>query len=153
MVEVQRQHRILFVCSRSEKSSLCCEGGTNACLNVGVRLSYIIFRIVLDAMKEKMFSQTIRCKRDMDMVEKTIISLMGHQENTCTFLRTHDFLKIRMCALYNKCSPPLSVYFGNFQIHLDRDMLLSIYLLSANVEEEAVVGTGKRGEPDMEDDG
>jgi hypothetical protein len=103
-------------------------------------------------MKEKMFSQTIRCRQDMDNVEKTIISLMGSDENTCTFLRTHDFLKIRMCALYKRLPPPLSAYSGNFQICLDRDMKISIYLLSTDVEEESLATTGKRAEPDIEDD-
>jgi hypothetical protein len=79
--------------------------------------------------------------------------LLGREENKCTLTRSEDYQRLRLCALYNRGTPPLSVYGEGFQIYLDSNKNVSIFLLTSTVEpDDGERLLGKRCEPDQDMD-
>lgn len=99
-------------------------------------------------MKQKVFSKRIEGKRDMAELESTVGSLLGGEDNKCSLVRSSDFVRLRLRALYGRGKAQhLHVYGGGLQISLDPDNIASVYLLSVSVDDEDVV-LGKRAEPE-----
>jgi hypothetical protein len=101
-------------------------------------------------MREKFFGLRVQSKADMDQMEASLGALLGRKEKRCAFMRSQDYQRLRLCALYSRGDPPVSVYGEGFQIYLDRDKNVSIFLLSSTVEQEEG-GLGKRPPPDVDD--
>jgi hypothetical protein len=99
-------------------------------------------------MRQKVFMQPIRGKEDMALLESTIGSLLGGEQNKCSLVRSSEFVQLRLCALYDRGTRPVHVYGEGLQISLGRDNVASVYLLCGNVELEQETLLGKRSEPE-----
>jgi hypothetical protein len=99
-------------------------------------------------MRQKVFVQHIRGKEDMTLLESTIGNLLGGEQNKCSFVRSSEFVQLRLCALYDRGVRPVHVYGEGLQISLGRDNVASVYLLCGNLEVEQDVLLGKRSEPE-----
>lgn len=103
-------------------------------------------------MREKLFGLRIQSKADMEQIEARMGALLGREEKRCSLVRSQGYQRLRLCALYNRGAPPLSVYGEGFQIVLDNDKNVSIYLLSSMVElEDDDAPLGKRAGADMDE--
>lgn len=81
-------------------------------------------------MRERLATVRILGKDDMTSVEKRLAQILGGKEDAkCTLLRSEDFIKLRLCALYDIGKAPLSVYHENVQVHLGENKTISIFLL------------------------
>jgi hypothetical protein len=103
-------------------------------------------------MREKVVAVRIASKDDMTRVEEELCKVIG-SKGKCTLLRSEDFIRLRLCALYDRGDPPMSVYSHNVQVHLSEDKTVSIFLLSTELlgGVEGVVVLGKRADPDNSD--
>ena len=99
-------------------------------------------------MRQKVFVQPIRGKEDMALLESTIGSLLGGEQNKCSLVRSNEFVQLRLCALYGRGARPVHVYGEGLQISLEKDNVASVYLLCSNVELEQETLLGKRSEPE-----
>lgn len=106
---------------------------------------------VSQSMRERVVGVRIASKDDMTRVEQELCKVIG-SKGKCTLLRSKDFIRLRLCALYGRGEPPMSVYSHNVQVHLSEDKTVSIFLLSTELlGAEGVVVLGKRANPDNSD--
>jgi len=102
-------------------------------------------------MKQKVFSRLVVGNKDMVELESMVGSLLGGEDNKCSLIRSSDFVKLRLRALYDReekgGSLPMHVFGEGLQISLDQGNVVSVYLLSMSVDDDVILGK-KRGEPD-----
>ena len=97
-------------------------------------------------MPTKIFSIQIKTKADMAALEDTITTLLGGEQSKCALIRSHDFLALRLRALYrrSKDAPALVVYGEGLKITLDSDNVGAVSLLDPETiepaEDPAVLG-------------
>ena len=102
-------------------------------------------------MKQKVFAIRIKDKEDMAVLESTVGGLLGGEQNKCALVRSHEFVSLRLSALYGRGTAPVSVYGGDLQIHLDADRNVTVYLLASAVDmDESLLGKRTEPEPDQD---
>jgi hypothetical protein len=101
-------------------------------------------------MRQKVFSVKVGCKQDMAKLESVVGGLLGGEQNKCSFVRSQDFVNLRLCALYNRGETPLSIYGENIQISLDTEKNVTVYMLSTGVDEADHI-LGKRAHESEQD--
>lgn len=107
-------------------------------------------------MKEKMMSVCVKSLEDMAVVEREIGRIMGCEQRKCSLVGSHDFVSLRLCALYGRggVHPPFSVFRENLQVSLDDKRMVTVYLLVSDVSplEDTDVVLGKRGRDERWED-
>lgn len=103
-------------------------------------------------MASLVFSRKIASQRDMGELEDTLSSLLGGEQHKCAFVRSQDFVRLRLLALYKAPPPRLLVVYGEgLKITLDSDKVASVFLLNPMLDPEPRLAGGKRAEPDDDD--
>ncbi len=103
--------------------------------------------------RERVFALRVKGKDDMTQIETFVGGLLGSKHSRCALVRSQDFIKLRLCALYDRGDPPMTVYGEGVQVCLDQDKNVTVYLLSNSVvDPEASVLLGKRRDPESPDD-
>ena len=97
----------------------------------------------------------------MSKLEQTVASLLGGEYNKCSFIRSQDFITLRLRALYTRAQEasvaprdPIVVYGEGLKITLDVDNNASVFLVSPSIEAESSLqhNLGKRACPDSLED-
>jgi hypothetical protein len=102
-------------------------------------------------MRQKVFAINITSKEDMAVLESTVGSLLGGEQNKCALVRSQEFIKLRLSALYGRGERAMSVYGGDLQIKLDADRTVTVYHLSFGVDQdETLLGKRAECEPDTD---
>lgn len=102
-------------------------------------------------MRQKVFSIRVQDKSDMDVLESTVGRLLGGEQNKCALVRSQEFIKLRLSALYGRGDKVMSVYGGDLQISLDSDRMVTVYHLSSGVDpDESLLGKRVECEPDTD---
>jgi hypothetical protein len=103
--------------------------------------------------RERVFALQVQGKDDMTRIEKVVGGLLGSKGSRCALVRSQDFINLRLCALYNRGQPPMTVYGEGVQVCLDREKNVTVYLFpNTAVVPDARVLLGKRSEPESLDD-
>lgn len=103
-------------------------------------------------MPVRVFSRRIESKDDMLELEQTIGRQLGCEAHKCAFVRSRDFVKIRLLALYKE--PPADtvvVYGEGLKITLTPDRVASVYLLDLCIDPDPALGKRTCPEPEDED--
>jgi hypothetical protein len=84
-------------------------------------------------MLQKLFSILVETKQDMAKVEEVVGGLLGGEYNKCAFTRSHEFIKLRLHALYpRKSDGPrasnLSVYGEGLKITLTPSGVVCVFI-------------------------
>jgi hypothetical protein len=104
-------------------------------------------------MHQKVYTIQIKNPKDMNSLEQTLASLLGGEHNKCAFIRSQEFIALRLRALYGR-SPSAQaaassvVYGEGLKITLDPDNHASVYLVSPSIEADPSLLVGKRACPD-----
>ncbi len=103
--------------------------------------------------REKLLGVRVQGKDDMTRIETFLGGLLGSKLSRCALVRSQDFIKLRLCALYSRGEPPMTVYGEGVQVYLDREKNVTVYLLTNSVpdDEPGAVPLGKRCEPGSPD--
>lgn len=96
-------------------------------------------------MREKVASVRVTTKDDMTRLEQELCRVVG-AKSMCSLLRSGEYIRIRLCALYDRGKAPLSAYAQNVQIHLSEDKTVSVFLLSSQLLGDDTIVLGKRKE-------
>jgi len=86
----------------------------------------------------------------MAQLEETVSILLGGEQHKCAFVRSKDFITLRLQALYHRSVAstfPLMVYGEGLKISLDAENNATVYLVGPSILEsdESLVRPGKRG--------
>jgi hypothetical protein len=107
-------------------------------------------------MLQKLFSITVSSKQDMARLEEVVVQLLGGEHNKCAFTRSHEFVKLRLRALYHrKQDPPrtsnISVYGEGLKITLTPSGMACVFItdpcfepIAPDADDAAYSGLGKR---------
>ena len=110
-------------------------------------------------MHQKVYTLQIKTQKDMGKLEQTVASLLGGEYNKCSFIRSQDFITLRLLALYTRADEMprehmVVVYGEGLKITLDPENNASDYLVSPSIEAEPslqsgpLLSLGKRACPD-----
>jgi hypothetical protein len=108
-------------------------------------------------MLQKVLSLSIQGQQDMTKLEQTVACLLGGEHHKCSFVRSQDFIKLRLQALYHPAAQraPLVVYGEGLKICLDNDNLATVYLVDPSIDpdlptppSEPTTVLGKRAQPE-----
>lgn len=103
--------------------------------------------------RERVFALQVQGKDDMTQIEKVVGGLLGSKGSRCALVRSQDFIKLRLCALYDRGEPPMTVYGEGVQVCLDREKNVTVYLFpNTAIVPAARVLLGKRPDPEPLDD-
>jgi len=105
-------------------------------------------------MRERLLSVRVTTPADLQRIEDRLVELCGGKDRKCALLRTKSYIQLRLCALYGRGQPPMSVYYQNYQVRLDPERNVSIFLLEMEVlpEEAEQARTRKRAWSDSDDE-
>ena len=93
----------------------------------------------------------ILCKEDMSRLEEILGDFLGGEQHKCSFVRSSEFVHLRLTALYKPVgADPLVVYGEGLKIVLDSEKFITVSLLQAGIEQD--MGLGKRQCHDEEED-
>jgi hypothetical protein len=81
----------------------------------------------------------INTQQDMSLLEQTVGDMLGGEHHKCSFIRSQDFITLRLRALYHrskkdKTQEMLVIYGQNLKITLDADNNATVYLLDPGTE-------------------
>lgn len=84
-------------------------------------------------MLQKLFSIMVETKEDMAKVEEVVGGLLGGEFNKCAFTRSHEFIKLRLHALYPRKSDGvrscnISVYGEGLKITLTPSGVVCVFI-------------------------
>jgi hypothetical protein len=101
-------------------------------------------------MSRAILTLKIKDSHDMAQLEKTVGALMGGENHKCAFVRSRDFVLLRLRALYNRPATlpkgGLVVYGEGLKICLDCENNVSVYLTGHIIDiepEEPLLGKRK----------
>lgn len=106
---------------------------------------------------QRVFMLKIQSQQDMALLEQTVASILGGEFLKCAFIRSTDFISLRLRALYNprEHSEVLVIYGQNLKISLDMDNHATVFLLDPGIEPDPTLCPysspsllGKRACPD-----
>lgn len=85
---------------------------------------------------QKVYSMKIENQRDMTVLEQTVAGMLGGEHNKCAFVRSKDFISLRLRALYNNQPNQKScaIYGEGIKITLDAENNVSVHLLGHGIE-------------------
>jgi len=101
-------------------------------------------------MRQAVYSIHIGNREDMRKLEDYITLLLKGENNQCSFIRTQEFVSMRLHALYRP--PPaddITVYGDNIKIVLDSHKDATVYIMDQGfIDESETFTSGKRPAPD-----
>jgi hypothetical protein len=106
---------------------------------------------------QRVFMLKIQTQQDMAKLEQTVASMLGGEHLKCSFIRSKDFISLRLRALYTarEHSEALVIYGQNLKISLDMDNNATVFLLDPGIEQDPTLCPytchsllGKRACPD-----
>jgi hypothetical protein len=99
-------------------------------------------------MLTELYTKRIRGARDMSEFEGVVARVMGCEQ--CSFMRSQDYLRFRLVALYRPDSDEQPECYGErVKVTLDRERNATVYLLEDVVPEGML---GKRAAPESDDE-
>ena len=99
-------------------------------------------------MLVKVYSSYIESKEDMNQLEKTLVGLLGGEQGKCAFMRSNEYVALRLRALDPKdaIDKPVVVYGEGIKLSLNPDRTLDLYLLEMGVDDDvSMLGKRKGG--------
>ena len=99
-------------------------------------------------MLTSVYSRRIASKEDMSELEQVMTRINGGQR--CAFMRSQDYIRFRLAALYNTMELPVEAYGDTMKVTLDSERTATIYILVHVVTEEDTE-LGKRPAMDPDD--
>jgi len=100
-------------------------------------------------MLTELYTKRIRGAQDMSEFEAVVVRVMGCEQ--CSFMRSHDYLRFRLGALYRpELEEPLECYGERVKVRLDLDRNATVYLLEDCAPAEGLLG--KRDAPDSDEE-
>lgn len=99
-------------------------------------------------MMTAVYSRRIASKEDMSELEQVMTRINGGQR--CSFMRSRDYIRFRLAALYNTFDLPVEAYGESLKVTLDSDRTATVFILG-HVVTEAESDLGKRQCPDSDD--
>jgi hypothetical protein len=105
-------------------------------------------------MLVKVFSSFIETKEDMNHMEKTLVGLLGGERGKCAFMRSKEYVALRLRALYSKdaIDKPVIVYGEGIKLSLNPDRTLDLYLLEMGVDDDVTMLGKRKGDGDSDQD-
>jgi hypothetical protein len=101
----------------------------------------------------KVFSITIDTCRDMASLEDKLRGLLGGEHSKkCAFMRSQEYIALRLTALYRKetIRNPVVVYSEGVKVCLNPDWSVDVYMLEMGVDNDITSVLGKRDGSDLE---
>ena len=92
----------------------------------------------------KVFSITINDSQDMARLEDLVRGLLGGEHSKkCAFMRSKEYIALRLMALYRKESlrAPMAVYSEGMKICLNLDWSVDVYVLEIGIDNDDVAAT------------
>ena len=109
-------------------------------------------------MKQSVYSIQITNMDSMKKLEEFIGLLLKGENNQCSFVRSQDFVSMRLHALYRDApTKPIVVYGENLKIVLDSQKIATVYTMYQNLDDETIANSidpsfiGKRSVPESDD--
>jgi hypothetical protein len=98
-------------------------------------------------MLVKVCSAFIETKEDMNEMEKKLVGLLGGEQGKCAFMRSKEYVALRLRALYSKdaIDKPMIVYGEGIKLSLNPNKTLDLYLLEMGVDDDVTMLGKRRG--------